>query len=545
MSESSSISRRNFIAAAGLASLGAVGLAACAPQGNSSDDGALASTAGSGAPSEWTYETDICVVGAGGAGLVAACRAKELGSEVILLEKMDRVGGDTALSSQTAQGFWTGHTEEADTVECYKEDLLASHWATEKGQLGIELPTKTPLTDAWLANCDDMYNWTQDLGMDWQGHVTPCKAWYPQPQWDRYDARAWVPGNGSIISVMQKAADDFGVDIKTGTAAISLIVDETGRVTGLYALEDETPVSIKTNKGVLLACGGFNANRAMMAKYLPIQGAGFCGGSNGNTGDGQVMAAAIGGKLVDMDLSTHWMVYDSAADTTFYLAACSAYGGNNETHPESSDYPFILVNYNGERYGAETMGYKYVGHYTSSQPYHMGYMVFDSGDICNAWFNSCLAAFGVDEVGSGAGYGDLSKMRIAEGETLEELARMIQVDAEALKATVERYNGFVDNGVDEDFDRSMRNVSRLETGPFRAVRMQPRHYTTYGGVAIDADGHVLDMSDQPIPGLYAAGTVCGSPVEQEGIYYQGGVGISMVQGFYMAKNLHEEIVTEA
>ena len=526
------------MAAAGAASLGALSLAGCAPIKESS----LSSTgsAGASAPGEWDIETDIVVVGAGGAGLVAACRAKELGSEVILLEKMPTIGGDTAYSSQTAQGFWTGHVEEGDSIECYLEDLRNSHWATEKGMLGIDLPATTPLTEAWLNNCDDMYEWTQSKGMDWQGHLTPHKAWYPQPQWDRYDLRSWVPGNGSIVSVMQNVIKDLGVEVMTETSAISLFTDESNRVCGVMALEDESPITIRANKGVILTCGGFNANRAMMANYLPLQGGGYCGGSNGNTGDGQIMAAALGAQLKDMDLSTHWMTYDSAADTTFYLAACGDYGGNSDTYPDSIDYPFIFVNYEGERYAAETLGYKYTGYHTNAQPYHMGYILFDSGDACKQWFNACLKAFGADEVGSGAGYGDLSKMRIAEGESLEELANMMQVDATALKATIARYNELVEKGVDEDFGRSMRGVAKLDTAPYFAIRMQPRHYTTYGGVAIDEKGHVLDTSDNPIPGLYAAGTVAGSVLEQEGIYYQGGVGISLVQGFYTAKIAHDE-----
>ncbi len=516
MQKAISYSRRGFVA-------GAAAMGACAVLG-ASEAMAREVVSATTVPQSWDYETDIVVMGGGGGGLVAACKARDLGSEVILLEKASMLGGDTVLSAQAAQGFWDSRVDEGDSIELYLEDMKNSHWATEKGMAGEPLPEEFPLTMAWLENASAMYDFTDGLGADWVDVTTVHEAWYPQPQWDTKTTRQWAPGGGSLIAVLQAAAEEMGVEIMLNTPATDLIVDENGRVVGVYALDaDDNRISVKARQAVILASGGFNANRGMMKRYLPQQGSGYCGGCDGNTGDAHAMVQAIGGRLTDMSLGTHWMVYDDASYTTVYNAATMSYGGNSEL-ADAADFPFILVNYDGERFMAETMGYKWVGYYTNNQPYHMNHIVFDSGEVCSAWFDLVTAAVGADNI------------RVYEADTLEELAAMMQVPADAFAATVERYNGFVDAGADDDFGRMMRNVSRIETAPFRAIRMRPRHYTTYGGIAINAQAQVLDTDGGVIPGLYAAGTCCGAIVEQEGLYYQGGVGQTLTFGYIAAVN---------
>jgi len=525
------MNRRDFV----LGSLGAatvMGLAACSP--NAAGEGSTTGTTtskGGGLPEKWDYETEILVVGGGGGGMVAATKAKELGSNVILIEKASFLGGDTALSSQAAQGFWDARVDAGDSIDLYLEDMKNSHWATEKGQANLDLPQEFPLTMTWLETCSEMYDWAEEHGMAWADVTTQHEAWYPQPQWDTKGTRQWAPSGGSLIAVLQDIAASLDLEIMTSTPATDLIVDENGRVVGAWALDaDEKNIAIKATKAVILACGGFNANRGMMSRYLPVQGTGYCGGCDGNTGDGHMMAKALGGKLKDMELGTHWMVYDDVSSTTIYNGAVMSYGGNAEL-ADAADLPFILVNFEGERFMAETLGYKWVGFWTNIQPFHMNYFVFDSGETCTAWLETAAARHGGE---------DKSGLKVYRADTLDELANMMQVPADSLSATVEHYNGLVDAGVDEDFNRSMRKAAKLQTPPFCAIRMRPRHYTTYGGIAIDTQCRVLNETDEPISGLFAAGTCNGSIVEQEGLYYQGGVGQTMTFGYLAAKVAVEE-----
>ena len=505
------ITRRNFVAGASMATVTAAVSAA-----------AFASAAHAEEAPAWDYEADIVVIGAGGGGLMAACRAAEEGAKVIVLEKGPMVGGDTILSSQCAQGFWVGRVAEGDTPETYLEDMKAAHWATEKGMAGEPLPDEFPLTRAWLDGCSPMYEFAEKMGVQWADVTTVHQSWYPQPQWDTMPTRQWAPANGPLTVTLESAAIGLGVRIEVSTPAIGLVSDADGRVAGVRALDPgDNEVTYRAAKGVILACGGFNANRAMMKRYLPEQGSGYCGGCDYNTGDGIEMVRALGGKLTDLSLGTHWMVYDDASYTTIYNTACMSYGGTADLEG-ALDLPFILVNYDGERFMSETMGYKWVGYHTNNQPFHMNHIVFDSGEACSAWYDICVELLGAENI------------RCYEAQTLDELAAMMQVDAGALASTVERYNGFVDAGEDADFGRMMRGASRIEQPPFRAIRMRPRHYTTYGGVAIDPEARVIREDGSAIEGLYAAGTVCGAIVEQEGLYYQGGVGQTLTFGYIAA-----------
>jgi succinate dehydrogenase/fumarate reductase flavoprotein subunit len=440
-----------------------------------------------------------------------------------LLEKANLLGGDTAISSQAAQGFWQDRVDDGDSIELYIENLKNSHWATEKGQAGEALPDDFPLTRTWLESCTEMYDWAEDHGMAWVDVTTVHEAWYPQPQWDTKNTRQWAPSGGSLMAILQPAADDADVDIRTNTPALSLIVNEDERVIGVYALDGtDTVIAVKAKKAVILACGGFNANRGMMSRYLPAQGTGYCGGCDYNTGDGHIMVKELGGKLTDMRLGTHWMVYDDVSSTTMYNGAVMSYGGNKDLIA-AADFPFLLINMKGERFMAETMGYKWVGYHTNNQPYHLNHIVFDSSEAGKSWFETAAAR-----------YGGPDSVKVYREDSIEELAAAMQVPADALQATIERYNGFVESGTDEDFGRSMRKVSKLATPPYCAIRMRPRHYTTYGGVAIDTSCRVLKENGEAIVGLYAAGTVCGSLVEQEGLYYQGGVGQTLTFGYLAA-----------
>lgn len=104
--------------------------------------------------------------------------------------------------------------------------------------------------------------------------------------------------------------------------------------------------------------------------------------------------------------------------------------------------------------------------------------------------------------------GNIAKGDLYRADTLEELAQMMGVPVETFVAEVERYNSFVENGVDEDFGKPAFG-GKIETAPFYATPRKPGLHHTMGGVKIDTETHVLTADGNPIPGLYAAGEVCG------------------------------------
>lgn len=89
--------------------------------------------------------------------------------------------------------------------------------------------------------------------------------------------------------------------------------------------------------------------------------------------------------------------------------------------------------------------------------------------------------------------------------TIEELAEKMGCDAETLKATITKWNGFVDAGEDPQFERDMTDANKIETAPFYAVQIKPTQYNTQGGARRNEKAEVLDVSNNPIPNLYSAG----------------------------------------
>jgi succinate dehydrogenase/fumarate reductase flavoprotein subunit len=129
---------------------------------------------------------------------------------------------------------------------------------------------------------------------------------------------------------------------------------------------------------------------------------------------------------------------------------------------------------------------------------------------------------------------------IQQAQTWDEMASALLVPADVLKSEIEKYNSYVAAGKDPDFNKSLRKCTPLVTPPFYAIELTARHYTTYGGISVDLDSHVLKEDGTVIPGLYAAGTCCGSFFEQEGLYYLGGVSQTLAFGRQAGKNAAAE-----
>lgn len=527
MAESSkNMSRRAFLASAA-ASAAALGLAGCAAGGAQT-----ASAAGGAIPTKWDKEADVVVVGAGCAGFMASCAAREQGSSALLLEKMSMVGGDTAVSGQTIQGIWPAKVKELygveDSIEAYMEDWKKSHFGTVKGRRGEPLPDEFPFSQRELELLPEVYEWLEDAGVEWAatGEISPTYI-YPQPIWDTVFPRSWSAKDTMIVGPMQNKAKELGVEVVTNTQATQLIVDEGGRVVGLYArnAKDESRLAIKANKAVILTSGSFCGNKAMMMEYLPSpQALVFSSGCFGNTGDGIMMAWEVGAALKEMNLGSHWIVQESLTDSMVWFSYMAQFSG-----PEGSmkvgDTPHVLINYDGKRFMAETDGYKWTGQEVADQKYHEAYMVFDSAN--QSAIDMALAAMP-------------NELLLCKADTLADLASQMQVPAEEMLAEIQRYNGFVDQGEDSDFNRHMENATRIETAPFYAIRLRPKPYTTYGGIDVDIDSHVLDVKGNPIKGLYAAGTCTYCFCESEGLYYIGGIAQGTTYGRQAGKNAAAE-----
>lgn len=501
------LSRRGFIAGAALATAG-LGLSACAPR--TEKEQPIASTGDDSQGISWDYEADVVIVGAGGAGLMAADAAHENGASAIVLESQSMVGGDTFTCGcfvtapwpeTTKKGSGANLTDEEYVVQ-WKKDFELTRPYSNLALAGGELPAETPLSDRQLELTSDMFQRTADLGVEWT-FWEECE-WFPGAEGTLFSGQ-FVASNRVIPSLEAAVGGYEDVEILTNAEAYDLVVQD-GRAIGVLADVFGARTAVKARKGVILSTGSFTHNRSLLAENMPAN-VGFpsCG-TPGITGLGHQMAVRAGANLRDMDLGLHWFCASfGSAEQTDTLATVQAVHGGAAGAVEG-----ILVNAKGKRYVNECNGYSHTGYYTSQQPYQSGWYITDA---------------------AGAPYlpvDDEAYLKV-QAETLDELAGKIPVDKEGLLAEIERYNGYVEAGEDPDFGKNM-NCPKIETAPFFAFPMYPRFYVTYGGIETDPDSHVLNATGDPIPGLYAAGLCTGSYGAQEGFFYPGGLGQALVFG---------------
>lgn len=519
-----SVSRRNFLKGAFatgtlVAAGAALPMVGCAPSGASAEsDGAA-----NGAEQSFDYAADVVVVGSGAAGLMACVGAHENGATSLLFEKNGHVGGDSLVCHQDILAFWPERTMAdagfEDTYESYLNDWKATHeYSSLKGIAGEPMPDSFPHCERYMDIFKDAGNWLVD-----EAGVELVPVILGSSLATRYsvEPRTWHADIPVVTTVLETLETYDDVNIVTSAEVLSLIRDDGGRVIGVRIMNAAGQVlTARANKAVVIASGTFNGNQYMISHYINYAySLAVSYGNVASTGDGHRMAMEIGADVVDMDLGMNWNVCWLGNDNYWNVNNHLGKFGDAEGSLALHD-PAIFVNRNGKRYCNELLGYNGMGRNTCDQPARMGYYVFDSAIEDDELVN-CGAI-------------------VLEADTLEELAGKMDVDEATFLAEVARYNGFVDAGADEDFGKDVEGCTRIETAPFRALIITPRPYVTLGGIATDADSHVLDGQGDAIPGLYAAGVVCGSYAEEEGLLYYGGFGQSLAFGMQAGRNAAAE-----
>lgn len=350
----------------------------------------------------------------------------------------------------------------------------------------------------------------------------------------------YVTAGWALQGRMLQASLKAGVDIRAETPVKQLIV-ERGQVTGVEIERGGEPWRIGARLGVLVNAGGFARNQAMRDKYQPGTHAEWSNTPEGDTGDMHVELERIGGVLAQMD---QMVGYQTTVTPSFLTDYVKPAGQSLTGRPGA-----ILVDQSGVRYLNEGGSYelfcetmlkrnKIVPAVPSwaifSQAYAQDYQV------AGGW------------VGKGKKPRDFVESGyLKQADTIEGLAALIDIDPAVLRATIDRWNGFVDQGVDQDFGRGAReydkwlgdpfhgpnpSLGRIDTAPFYAVNMVPSDVSTYGGALIDAKARVVRADGEPIPGLYACGTTTASIMG--GVYPGAGasVGPSMTFGWIAAKH---------
>ncbi|MCC6704033.1 MAG: FAD-dependent oxidoreductase [Thermomicrobiales bacterium] len=433
-------------------------------------------------------QTDVIVVGAGMAGLVAAVRAQQLGAKVTLLEKGPAPGGSLGLSGGT---LWC-----ARTVDDLRRLVPRGH-----PTLGPRLVEDFPGGVEWL----------RSLG----AVLTPLDS---KP--DRF-VYLMDPNPGVFIAGLIATFVEGGGTLLTETSAVSLRINDAGSITGVTVRPGDGARYELDAPVVILASGGFLANPELKARYfgrwsdrLIVRG------NPHSTGDGWAMAQAIGaGSSAAMSsFYGHLMPAPPARVPTNDFIAYTQY------HSEKG----VLVNREGVRFTDESLGDETNAQAVAQQNEAVGYLIFD---------DAVYREFAVREGGKGARASDTFFESQALGapaataNSLEELAQAMQphgLYAPGLIATLSAYNDAVTAGAAAHLPIPRRDLTYPVTNPpFYALGVTPGVTFTLGGLPINEDAQVLDRSGHPLPGLYAAGADAGGIHNEQ---YAGGLCLGLVFG---------------
>ena len=413
-------------------------------------------------------QADIVVIGAGGAGMTAAIQAVQDGAtDVVVLEKMPITGGNTTRSTGGLNAAGTSYQKAdniEDSIELFVEDTM-------KG--GKELNDKELVT-VMAENSAAAVDWVNEIGGDLSvvgmfGGASVKRIHRPT------DTSAVGP---MLVKALNDKAAELEIPVLLETTAEKILVDDSGKVCGVTAVNKAGETFTIDCTAVVLATGGFGANSDMVVSYKPDL-AGFCTTNHGGaTGDGITMAGELGAAFVDMEqIQTHPTVNPDTQ--TMYTEGVRGNGA-------------ILVNKEGRRFVDELETRDVVSAAILEQTDGQCYLVFDQA------VRESLAAI---ESYIKAGI-------VTEADTPEALGEAIGIDGAALAETLKTYAGYQAAGKDEEFERDSMELP-LDQPKYYAALCAPAIHHTMGGVKIDTKTQVLKEDGSPIPGLFAAGEVTG------------------------------------
>ena len=421
--------------------------------------------------------TDVIVVGGGLAGYCAAVEAADHGARVVLFEREARIGGATVLSG--------GSFAFAGT------DLQARHGHHDSSELLFEdlrnvggYRNDEALVRAYVDQQHDAYCWLGALGVTFERLFIASGQSVP---------RAHSRNPSDVLARVVAAAEARGVQTRLSCRVRRLLRSSVdGPVEGVEVDSAAGRTRHIAKRGVVLATGGFSRNERLLELFAPAQAHAQRMGGAGNQGDGLLLAWKLGAALKDMGYIKGTFGSHPSAGPEDHFILFPIYAGA------------IAVNLDGRRFTDESRSYKLIGDACLRQRGHRAFQVFDH------------AIFGAsnDAIPSMAFREYLDAGRVIRAPTLAALAKAMEVDAGALEASVAKYNAAVAAGRADAFGRAslcsgFGALVRIDQPPFYAYASTSVVLATYCGLAVDTQMRVLDVFDEVIEGLCAAGGVVG------------------------------------
>src|SRR3974390_955621 len=355
-------------------------------------------------------KADVVVIGSGGAGYSAAITAHDLGAKVIVLEKMPITGGNTQIASggmnaagtrfQAAQGI-------KDSWELMRDDTL-------KGGKNRGVPALVEILAKESASAADwMTSFGADLSGITRGGGASATRFHP-PQEGR-------PVGPELMKALRGAAAQRNIDVRANSKVLRINTSATGAVSGVLVQERENGFYQIEANSIVIASGGFSANKEMVAKYCPKCVGMASSNQPGATGEGIMLAEAIGAELVDMD---QIQIHPSLAAGTNILVSEASRGAGA-----------IMVNREGKRFVNELTTRDLASAAILEQTGKTVFLIFD-GSVRK-------------RLRSLEGYFHLGVAKDAQ--TPEALAQLLGIDAATFATTLSNYNKYQLSKNDQEF----------------------------------------------------------------------------------------------
>lgn len=419
---------------------------------------------------------DLVVIGAGCAGMTAALEAADLGAKVVLLEKMSAPFGNTIYAGghfNATNTFVQKENGFTDTLESFYDDMMA----VSQGR------GDPKLTRIYCEKSADCIDWlTKRCGIKWGKMV---KEVWPATVRGHVVAGPQKPGGAQLTSQMlAEVKKHKNITLMTNTKAIELLKTPVLACTGVRAVsKTEGAVELHAKAGVVIATGGFHANKEMVCKYMgggvawmPLRGSAYMMGEN------ITLTKPFFPNYVNMD--------------QFHGGPI----GVNQANPSTMVNYGVIVNKAGHRIIDEEKTYVAIAkELPSITKDNLAFIIIDSQVV------------DIETVATRIKRYEKAKAPIAKGNTIAELAKSMGVNEKTLVRTVEDYNVAVKaKKADQLTPPNTLEAPRLiEKGPFMAFAFQGGMTATFGGPKIGSNGEVLNTENQPIPGLFACGNAIG------------------------------------
>jgi fumarate reductase flavoprotein subunit len=449
-----------------------------------------------------TLTTDVVVVGAGTSGKAAALSAAQAGAKVIQIDKHVTFRWSGGIIAAIDSRLQKKLGIRVDKEEVIRELMKWGGNKPDQRMIRLWADHSGPVID-WLMDMTDtagintvMFQWPQPAGFN------PNTEYYPEfpvGHWHT-DGTNKTLDHSLALNCVQNHSLKLRVDIRYQTRAVRLIREGKGRVSGVIARnKNGFYVQFNARRAVVLCTGDYGSNPAMMQKYCSI--AAEVARLNNiymvrnedlrlapeplNVGDGHLMAMWVGG------------VMEPGPHAPMAHAALGPVGAN----------PFLRINIMGLRYENEDVPVQSVANSLARQPGKKVWQIFD------AKWEEELSRMGVG-LGRFYAINEVVKKRFEDlaikANTVEDLARKMEVPVETFKTTVDRYNELARLGKDLDFGKDPTRLTTIEKPPFYAGSLVQEFLVVLGGLNANTELQMLDAAGNVIPGIYLAGNTVGN-----------------------------------